>query len=121
MSTDVYTWYVRPGGFPGLDYAQNIQLFIVCVFSMLDRSFYLSTFSTTSIRADSSVLERSKFCAHKPTPQRYYVATYAVRTVGNALSCHQTGYDSYDIQILRNREEQSKSKEDKSKKENKKQ
>ena len=50
----------------------------ICVFVTLNRYFYPSTFSTTSARADSSILERYKLCGHKTTPQRYYVATYAV-------------------------------------------
>ena len=44
-------------------------------------SFYPSTSSTTSVRADSLILlnrteKRYKFCGYKATPQRYYVATY---------------------------------------------
>ena len=45
--------------------------------------------------------KRYKFCGHKATPQRYYVATYAVSTaVGNAKPCHHPGYDRHDIHIL---------------------
>ena len=52
-----------------------------------------STSSTASVSADSSVLhqKRHKLCGHKATPQRYYVATYAVSTaVGNAMPCYRT-------------------------------
>jgi len=40
-----------------------------CVFFTFNRSFYPSTSSTTSVRADSSILERYKLCGHKTTPQ----------------------------------------------------
>ena len=77
----------------------------MCVFT-LNRYFYLSTSSATSVRADSSVLEEIQaLCAHKATPQRYYVATYLVcpkHSSGqcNAMSHHHTRYDRHDIRIL---------------------
>ena len=45
-------------------------LCVVRVFFTLKRSFYSSTSSTTSVRADSSNLERCKLCGHKTTPRR---------------------------------------------------
>ncbi|MEP4441846.1 MAG: hypothetical protein ABJ059_00070, partial [Hyphomicrobiales bacterium] len=54
---------------------------VVVVFFTLNRSFYPSTSSTTSVRADSSTLERYKFCGHKATPHRFYVATCAMQLV----------------------------------------
>ena len=41
--------------------------------STLNRSFYLSTSGTTSVRADSAILESYKLCGHEPKSQRYYV------------------------------------------------
>ena len=76
----------------------------VCVFFTLNRSFYPSTSSATSIRADLSILEEIpwyKLCGHKATPQIDYVATYAVSTaVGNAMPCHRTRYDRHDTHNL---------------------
>ena len=43
------------------------------MFFTLNRSFYPSTSSTTSVRADSSILDRDTFYGHKTTPKRYYV------------------------------------------------
>ena len=92
----------------------------VCVFFTLKYSFYPSTSSTTSARADYSILEEILLYGHKTTSQRYYVATYAVSTaVGNTMPCHYTGYDRHAIHILWNREtkgnkEENKNKEDKS-------
>ena len=47
------------------------------LFFTSNRSFYPSASSTTtSVRADSSILKRYKFCGRKTMPQRYYVATF---------------------------------------------
>ena len=45
----------------------------VCVFFTLNRGFYPWTSNTPSVRADSSILERYRVCAHKTTPQRDYI------------------------------------------------
>ena len=70
----------------------------------------LLTSSTTSVRADYSILfERYKLCGNKTTPQqrqtlpgallvtRYW---YAVSRLDNAMPCHRAGYDRHDIHIL---------------------
>ena len=66
--------------------------------------------------------KRYKFCGHEPTPQKYYVATYAVSTaVVNAMPCHHIIYDGHDIHHLckretkRNNQREDKNKVDKSK------
>ena len=41
---------------------------VVYVFFVLNRSFYPSTSSTTSVRADSSTLERCKVCGQETMP-----------------------------------------------------
>ena len=54
-------------------------------------------------RADSSILERRKFCDHKTTPQRYYVAHVCSKhRVGNAIinNYNMPGCDRHDIHIL---------------------
>ena len=43
------------------------------VFFTLDRSFYPLTSSTASVRANSAILERYKFCGHETTLQKYYI------------------------------------------------
>ena len=57
-----------------------------------------------SVHADSSILPgRRDVCASSVVTelrQRYYVATYALDTAGNAMPCHHTGYDRHDIHIL---------------------
>ena len=63
-----------------------------CVFFTLNRSFYPPTPSTTSVGADSSILEKHKFCGHNTTPQRYYTV-YAASRVDIAMACHRAGYD----------------------------
>ena len=45
----------------------------VCLFFTLNRFFYPSVSSATSLRADASILERCKLFGHKTTKQRYYV------------------------------------------------
>ena len=75
----------------------------MCVCFTLNRSFYPSTYNTTNARADSSTLERGKFCGNKTTPQRYYIVTYrdAVSTTeDNTMPCSHTKYDAHDIHIL---------------------
>ena len=72
--------------------------------------FYPSTSSTTSARADSSILEEIQvlWSQSYATEILLYVATYqlpgtwySVNTaVGNATSCHLTIYDRNDIHIL---------------------
>ena len=61
-----------------------------------------------SVRADSSIIETQALGSQSYT-QRYYVDVYLVcstavqRTaavVGNARSCHHTGYGNHDIHIL---------------------
>ena len=44
----------------------------LCVLFTFNRSFYPSTSSTTSVRTDSSILDRYKFCSHKTTAQINY-------------------------------------------------
>ena len=47
----------------------------VCVFLTLNSSSYPSASSTTSVRADSSIVlvERNKLCGHKTMTQRYCI------------------------------------------------
>ena len=52
----------------------------LCVFFTLNRSFYPSTSNTTSVRAESSILQkRYKLCGHKATP--YLVEVLSPRPV----------------------------------------
>ena len=62
---------------------------------MCVRSFYPST-SSTSVRADSSILERKKLlkCGHKTTPRRYYSSFVRCYAVVHAL-LHQSLGDSH--------------------------
>ena len=82
----------------------------VCVFFTLNRSFYPSASSTTSVRADSSILEEIQVMWSQGYATE--IATYAISTaVGNAMPCHHTGYDrQHDIHILWNRETQGNNK-----------
>ena len=108
----------------------------MCKFFTLNRSFYPPTSGTTSVRADSSILERYKFCGHKTTPQRfcghkttpqrYYVATYAVSTVSgqcNAMSSYwirQARHTHSMKQRDERKQRKNKNKEEKSKEKKKK-
>ena len=77
--------------FKSLEFPISSHADVCCVF-FTNRSFYRSTFSTTSVRADSSILllilisiiERCKLCAHNTTPHREIlldVSWYAVSRV----------------------------------------
>ena len=57
------------------------------VFFTLNRSFCLSTASTTCVRADSSILERNKLCAHKTTRQICYWCAVSRVDSRDLISC----------------------------------
>ena len=100
----------------------------MCVFFTLNRSFYPSTSSTTSVRADSSILllieEIQVLWSQSYAIEilRCHVPGYAVSTaVSNVMPCHHSRYDRHDIHIICNREtkgnnqRENKNKGDKSK------
>ena len=60
----------------------------MCVCFTLNRSFYSSTSTTPSGRADSFILERYKLCGHKTTTQ---AATLYQVDSRSAMPCHCAG------------------------------
>jgi len=89
-----------------------VVVVVVVVFFTLNRSFYASTSSATSVRADSLNLEIFKFCGHKATPQRYYVATYVMQCHVIILRTTGTTYPFHDLEKQkRNKEKKQKQKQ----------
>ena len=67
--------------------------YYVCVVFTLNRFFFPSTSSTTSVRADFSILEEIQILrCHVPG------IWYAVSRVGNAMPCRHTD-NRYDILV----------------------
>ena len=64
-----------------------IRSLLLSVFFTLNRSFYLSTSSTPSVRAHSSSW-RDKFCGHKATIQ---AATLYQVDSSSTMQCHCAG------------------------------
>ena len=96
----------QPVSVPILQPVTNIG---VCVFFTLNRPFCPSTSGTTSVRADSSILEEIRVMLSQSYATVAEISTlprtrHAVNTMGNAMPCHCTGYDRHGIHILWNRE-----------------
>ena len=69
------------------------------VFFTLIRYSYPSISSTTSVCADSSILEIYKVL-WSPNYAPEMLHCYAAGRVDRAMPCHHTGYDRHDIHIL---------------------
>ena len=76
-------------------YKLCIYLKYMCVFFTLHHTFYPSTSSTTSVRADFSILESYKLGGDKTTPEILHC--YTVNEANSAMACHHTGCDSSSI------------------------
>ena len=85
----------------------TIATAVVYVLLTLNRCFlsiYGPTSSThTQFPCRFVLLERYKLCCHKTTTDRDSTKVHcnAAGRVDNAMACHRTGYDRYDIQMLR--------------------
>ena len=71
-----------------------------CVFFASNRYFYPSTSRTTSVRADSAILEeiQVRWSLNYATRDTIRV-TYAGSPVENAMLCHHAAYDGQDIHV----------------------
>ena len=72
-------------------FASNFKHIMCSVFfiRMYQAHTYPGTCITTSVRADSSILEGCKFCGHETTPRRYYIVMHCKQNIQcNAMSSY---------------------------------
>ena len=83
----------------GFDVRKISSKCVTRVLVRLNRSFYPSTSSTISVRANSSILE-SSVAEKSYATEILLIHCSAVSRVENAMPCHDTGHDRHDIRIL---------------------